>query len=77
MGFSKAGLSPGRAWRPVWRQTTPLQPISVPSPLGCVSESKFAALADAIRHPCRKASAALHCLDLRQHHLIIVFGKGY
>ena len=35
--------------------------------------SKFAALAKAIRHWCRKASAALRCLDLRLHHCFIPF----
>ena len=35
--------------------------------------SKFAALAKAIRHSCRKASAALRCLDLRRHHCVIPF----
>ena len=44
-----------------------------PDPSEMRARFKFAALGEAIRHPCRMASPALRCLDLEQRLPLILF----
>ena len=52
---------------------TPLRVASCPSPEEMRLKGEFAALANRIRHACRKRFAALRCSSLRQHHLLNPF----